>query len=240
MYYGQGFAIGGDVVGAVGQVRADGLTFDGSSAGLRVQGDRSRGGLVEDVRFENVCMRGVKAPLVIAAVGEGAKATEFRGLVVRNMHSVESGVAPGVLLAGVDVAHRLEITLENVVIDGVRAAEVTARHAVATVRRGESRAFRRGCAGDGRDRRRRGVRVRCGEVRCVSGRYPDGRAPWNLCLWRTMLFTWRVRWYRRLQLSAGCVEQGSGGRRLGGGGAGGISRTGTGTGGACNFAQRKL
>ena len=136
MFNGQGLTIGNDVLGGVGAVRVEGLTIDGSSSGVRVRSDRGRGGLVDDVRFENVCMRGVKSPLVFAAIGEGSKVPESRGLLLRNVRSVEAGVPPGVTLAGADATHRLEMTLENVVIDGLRATEMTARHAVLTVRRG--------------------------------------------------------------------------------------------------------
>ena len=49
------------------------------------------------------------------------------------MHSLGAG---GVTLAGLDATHRLEATLDNVVIDGLKPGDITARHALLTLRHG--------------------------------------------------------------------------------------------------------
>ena len=59
---GHGLSIGSNTNGGVSAVRVSDLTIDGADNGLRIKSDRSRGGLVEDVAYEDVCMRNVAEP----------------------------------------------------------------------------------------------------------------------------------------------------------------------------------
>ncbi len=136
-YNGHGFGIGSQTSGGISAIAVDGLSIDGSDNGLRIKSDKSRGGLVENVRFENICMRGVTNPIVLNpfyTTFDGTKIPVYKDILLHNVHSLGSG---GITLAGLDAAHRLEATLDNVVIEGVRAADVTARHAVLTIRHGD-------------------------------------------------------------------------------------------------------
>ena len=133
-YNGHGFGIGSQTSGGLSAIRVDGLTIDGSDNGIRIKSDKSRGGLVDDVVFENVCMRGVTNPIVLNpfyTTFDGNKIPVYRDIVLRNVHSLAAG---SITLAGLDPAHRLEATLDNVVIDGVKTSDITARHAVLTLR----------------------------------------------------------------------------------------------------------
>ncbi len=135
-YNGHGFGIGSQTSGGISAVRVDGLTIDGADNGLRIKSDRSRGGLVEDVRFDNVCMRGVSNPIVLNpyyTTFDGTKIPAYKNIVLHNVRSLGGGK---VTLAGLDSAHRLEATLDDVFIDGLKSGDIAARHAVLTVRRG--------------------------------------------------------------------------------------------------------
>ncbi len=135
-YNGHGFGIGSQTSGGISAIRVDGLTIDGADNGLRIKSDKSRGGLVDDVRFEDVCMRGVGNPIVLNpfyTTFDGTKIPVYKNITLRNVHSLGSG---SLTLAGLDAAHRLEATLEDVFIDGVKPADITARHAVITVKHG--------------------------------------------------------------------------------------------------------
>ena len=135
-YNGHGFGIGSQTSGGISGILVDGLTIDGAQNGLRIKSDRSRGGLVEDVRFSDVCMRGVENPIVLDpfyTTFEGTKIPLYRDIVLHEVHSLNGGP---VTLAGLDGGHRLEATLEDVFVDGERPAEVTARHAVLNMRHG--------------------------------------------------------------------------------------------------------
>ncbi len=137
-YNGHGFGIGSQTQGGVGAVRVDGLSIDGADNGLRIKSDRSRGGLVEDVQFSDVCMRGVGNPIVLNpfyTTVEGTKIPVYRGIVLKNVRAM--GVAaPAVVVAGLDAGHRLEATFDNVTVDGVKTGVITARHALVTERHG--------------------------------------------------------------------------------------------------------
>ena len=136
LYNGHGFGIGSQTSGGLSAIRVDGLSIDGADNGLRIKSDRSRGGLVDDVRFENVCMRAVINPIVLNpfyTTFDGNKIPWYRNILLHNVHALSPGP---ITLAGLDSGHKLEATLDNVTIDGVRSADITARHATLTVRHG--------------------------------------------------------------------------------------------------------
>ncbi len=136
-YNGHGFGIGSQTSGGVSAIRVSGLTIDGSDNGIRIKSDKSRGGLVDDVVFENVCMRGVTNPIVLNpfyTTFDGSRIPVYKDVTLRNVHSLASG---GITLAGLDASHRLEATLDNVVIDGVKPGDIAARHAVLTLKHGD-------------------------------------------------------------------------------------------------------
>lgn len=136
-YNGHGFGIGSQTSGGLSEIRVDGLTIDGSDNGLRIKSDKSRGGLVDDVRFENVCMRNVPNPIVLNPLYttfDGTKIPVYRNIVLQNVHSL--GNSQSMTIAGLDAAHRLEATFENVVVEGIRPGEVVARHANLVLKHG--------------------------------------------------------------------------------------------------------
>ena len=136
-YNGHGFGIGSQTSGGLSQIRVDGLTMDGSDNGLRIKSDKTRGGLVEDVRFENVCMRNVPNPIVLNpfyTTFDGSKIPVYRNIVLQNVHSI--GNAESMTVAGLDAAHRLEATFDNVVVEGLRSSEIVARHANLVLKHG--------------------------------------------------------------------------------------------------------
>ena len=66
-YSGHGMSIGSGTDGGVDHLLVDDLTIDGADNGLRIKSDPSRGGLVHDVTYRNVCIRNVMNPLGIYA-----------------------------------------------------------------------------------------------------------------------------------------------------------------------------
>src|SRR3972149_3535708 len=61
-------SIGSNTNGGVRAVRVTDLTIDGADNGLRIKSNRSRGGLVEDVAYEDGCMRNVPNPIVLTSM----------------------------------------------------------------------------------------------------------------------------------------------------------------------------
>ena len=128
-YSGHGMSIGSETSGGASAIRVEDLTIDGADNGLRIKSDRSRGGLVHGVSYQNVCMRDVKNPIVMDPFYSnlpGQLIPVFEDILLRNVHDVSRGK---VKLLGFDDAHRLKLTLDGVYLDGIRPEDVETRNA---------------------------------------------------------------------------------------------------------------
>ena len=118
-YSGHGMSIGSETIGGVNHVLVDDLTMDGTTAGLRIKSDVSRGGLVRDVSYRNICVRDVKFPIymdtVYAGDAHGDAIPRYEDLVLAHVHVVTPG---RVLIKGNDAAHPILASVEDVVVDG--------------------------------------------------------------------------------------------------------------------------
>jgi polygalacturonase len=136
-YSGHGMSIGSGTNGGVRDIQVSDLTIDGADNGIRIKSDRSRGGLVERVAYENVCMRRVTNPVVLTSMYTtlpGDRLPVYRDILLKDVHSVTPG---WVTLLGLDGAHKLRVTLDHVSVDGLRSEQVRAEDAeVQLVRRG--------------------------------------------------------------------------------------------------------
>jgi len=129
-YSGHGMSIGSETNGGVNSVRVFDLTIDGADNGIRIKSDPSRGGLVEDVAYENVCIRNVKNPIVLTpkyTLNTGDQLPIYRDITLRDIHIITPGQ---VILEGLDANHKLDLTLDNVFADGLPANAIHASNAV--------------------------------------------------------------------------------------------------------------
>ncbi len=81
-------------------------------------------------------MRNVVNPIVLNpfyTTFDGNKIPWYRNILLHNVHALSPGP---ITLAGLDPAHKLEATLDNVTIDGLKAADITAKHATLIIRHG--------------------------------------------------------------------------------------------------------
>jgi polygalacturonase/uncharacterized protein YjdB len=111
--------------GSVGTGGADDVDING----IRIKSDVSRGGLVRDVLYEDVCLRNLPNPLILNPHYDPTKTggldPTYQNIVLRNIHVVKSsgGSAPAatpvVTLLGLDASHRTAAMLDNVVVDGI-------------------------------------------------------------------------------------------------------------------------
>jgi polygalacturonase len=128
-YSGHGMSIGSGTAGGASAVLVTDLTMDGTDNGVRIKSDRSRGGLVRDVTFENVCMRNVANPIVLNSMYTtfaGNELPVYRDIRLKDVHSMTPGYTT---LQGVDAEHKLDVTFDNVTLDGLRPADIQAQHA---------------------------------------------------------------------------------------------------------------
>lgn len=128
-YSGHGMSIGSETNGGVSAVRVSDLTIDGADNALRIKSDRSRGGLVHDVAYQDVCMRNVKNPIVMDpfySQASGDLVPTYKDIRLQNVHDVSPG---RVTLLGIDGEHLFEALFDGVFIDGLHADQIRAEHA---------------------------------------------------------------------------------------------------------------
>jgi len=132
-YTGHGMSIGSPTSGGVSHVLVRNLTIDGSLNGIRIKSDPSRGGLVHDVKYENVCIRNVTNPIVLTphyTNSSGTHNPQYRDISLRDVHVVTPGYY---IFSGLDSQHLLGVSLDNVFADDVDAAHLLAMDARVTL-----------------------------------------------------------------------------------------------------------
>jgi polygalacturonase len=132
-YTGHGMSIGSVTAGGVSHVLVRNLSIDGAQNGIRIKSDPSRGGLVQDVRYENVCVRNVTNPIVLTSHYTNFPGTllpEYRDITLRNVRILTPGEY---IFAGLDAAHELGVTFDNVFADELRDSHVLAEHSRVTL-----------------------------------------------------------------------------------------------------------
>lgn len=143
-YDGHGMSIGSETFTGDSYLLVDGLTEDHTTSGIRIKSNVTRGGLVHDLVYQNICMRGVKNPIAISPYYTnqttegfedphymGNRIPDYKAITLRNVEDTTPG---DVLIVGLDDAHRTEVTLDGVRVDGIALDQVHGRFATVTVR----------------------------------------------------------------------------------------------------------
>jgi len=135
---GHGMSIGSEFTGGVSNINVYDLSIDGtgtntgggSSNGIRIKSDSSRGGLVNAVTYSDICMRDVANPILLTpryTTATGTSIPQYTNITFQNIHVVAGGSnTPHITLQGYDAAHMNSVTLDNVVVDGLSTANVMA------------------------------------------------------------------------------------------------------------------
>lgn len=120
-YSGHGMSIGSETNGGVEAIEVRDLTIDGADNGLRIKSNRSRGGIVRDVVYRDVCIRDVKHPIVVDSfyegVAEGPLVPLFGPIRFQDVRIAGGGA---ITIAGADRDHAADLILDGVAIDGAR------------------------------------------------------------------------------------------------------------------------
>jgi polygalacturonase len=138
---GHGMSIGSETQGGVSNVNVYDLSIDGtnsglgggSSNGIRIKSDPSRGGLVTGVTYTDICVRQLANPILLTphySSGSGSSIPQYSNITIRNFHALSSGT---VTIDGYDANHVTGVTLDNVVVDGISPSNVTAAYASVTL-----------------------------------------------------------------------------------------------------------
>jgi polygalacturonase len=130
-YKGHGMSIGSETDAGVTGVVVTDLSIEGADNGLRIKSNASRGGLVRDVTYTDVCLKDVKRPIEMdthytaSEETEGTKIPEFRDIRLRNVRVLGGG---RVILDGYDAARPLRMAWDNVTFDTPSKYRVVARN----------------------------------------------------------------------------------------------------------------
>ena len=108
--------------------------------GIRVKSDESRGGLVNDISYNNICMRDMTNAILVSTAYNpqfaGILYPDFRSLTFRNVHHVTCMGAqlPVVTIEGFNAARPVgPVTLDNVIVDNMGSLDVAAEFANITL-----------------------------------------------------------------------------------------------------------
>lgn len=130
-YTGHGMSIGSNTNGGVRHVLVNHLTIDGAENGIRIKSNSSRGGVVRDVLYRDVCIRNVARPIVMDSHYSfyGARRDQiptFTHIMFQNIRILGAG---RILLDGYGASHRLGLTFNNVVLSNPNETRIHADHA---------------------------------------------------------------------------------------------------------------
>lgn len=141
-YTGHGMSIGSEATGDA-FLLVDGLTEDHTTSGIRIKSNVTRGGYDHDLTYRNICMRNVANPIAISPyytnqttegfVDPGYKGDHIPDYKKILLQNVVSETAGDVLIAGIDDAHRTEITLNGVFVNGIQSTQVHGHFADITI-----------------------------------------------------------------------------------------------------------
>lgn len=118
-YNGHGMSIGSETYGGVRDVLVSQLSMEGSTSGLRIKSNSTRGGLVERIRYELVCLRGVKTPIDFSAFysekSNGNLIPVFQGIELDTVTSLTPG---DLVLLGFSQAQPIQVSFKDVWLTG--------------------------------------------------------------------------------------------------------------------------
>lgn len=113
---GHGMSIGSEVNEGVSDVDVNMLTLNGTTNGLRIKSDRSRGGPVTAVTYRNICMENVKNPIVLDTRYEskaGHLLPVFRDITFDNVKVLTAGT---LTFQGDSDSNPIVATMKNVML----------------------------------------------------------------------------------------------------------------------------
>jgi polygalacturonase len=137
---GHGMSIGSEFTGGVSDISVYDLSIDGSlggyANGIRIKSDSSRGGLVNNVTYSDICVRDLATPILLTpfyTTDTGNDIPQYTNIKIQNFHALTGPNNQLVTLDGYNASHLNSITLDNVILDGITTKEVTAEYTTVTL-----------------------------------------------------------------------------------------------------------
>ncbi len=130
--HGHGCSVGSETYSGLRGMTVRRCTFEGTDTGVRFKTDRARGGLVENVLYEDLTMKHVGQAISISSTYQGASTDAgsaravppcWRHITVRNVVATECTRGAG-LIAGLPEMPAEDITLEHVTIQAPKGLRI--------------------------------------------------------------------------------------------------------------------
>ena len=145
-YSGHGISVGSFTKGGLTNLLVDtvnmaGTAADGNATGLRLKSAADRGGLVQNVTYQHLCIKDVAHAIELNPfynANSGTLLPQFENVVVRDAHFLNRGK---VQLQGFDAAHATSVTLDNVVFDSLLGSDLSPAPQFAAVTLGPGAVF---------------------------------------------------------------------------------------------------
>jgi polygalacturonase len=118
-YWGHGISIGSETNGGVSKIRVFDLSLDGPDNGIRIKSNGSRGGLTEDVVYDDVCIRNSPNPITLdTAYSQAGTLTGNSPPTMRDitLHNVRVSGGGEITFRGYAHDDRISATLNGVQI----------------------------------------------------------------------------------------------------------------------------
>jgi polygalacturonase len=136
---GHGLSIGSYTLGTVDHLLAENLTFSGLAAdhnatAVHIKSDVSRGGVVQDLTYRNICTQNVYYPIWLDPFYSGPTKTGsllpwYKNISISNLHSVTDNK---VIIQGYNATVPTEVSLSNVIVDGIQAGDFVNKYHITT------------------------------------------------------------------------------------------------------------
>jgi polygalacturonase len=131
-YWGHGMSIGSETNGGVSKIRVFDLSLDGPDNGIRIKSNGSRGGLVHDVVYDDICVRDSPNPITLdtgytaAGTVEGNSPPTMRDITLRNVRVSGGGK---ISFNGYAKDYRVGVKLDDVLLTDSATFQYAMHHA---------------------------------------------------------------------------------------------------------------
>lgn len=121
-----GVVIGSEMSGSVRNITISNCVFDGTDRGIRLKSTRGRGGVVENIRVNNIVMRNIQREAIILDLKYskmpeepvGERTPIFRNIHISNLTGVD--VKMPIYIRGLEESPITDITISNIDIHGAK------------------------------------------------------------------------------------------------------------------------
>ena len=129
-YSGHGISVGSFTQGGltnmlVTNINQAGTAADGNGIALRLKTALDRGGLLQNITYQNICMQNHRTLISITPLyntNSGTLIPQFENITFRNVHGLTNGTMS---IAGHDANHLTTLNLDNFVFDTLTAANLS-------------------------------------------------------------------------------------------------------------------